>query len=130
MDRKTQREWIIKVLYEMDIKDLSSADIEDILVSHDLEDYDFIQKSLVQIFNDLGFIDNIINKYLRNKSLDKIPAIDRAILRNSVNEFVISKTIPTNVSINEAVEIAKKYSREDSYKLINGILSSLDKEYK
>lgn len=130
MDRKTQREWIVKVLYEMDIKGLSSDNIEDILLNHDLQDYDFIQDSLVQIFYGLGSIDEIINKYLKNKSLDKIPALDRAILRNSVNEFVISKTVPTNVSINEAVEIAKKYSREDSYKLINGVLSSLDKEYK
>ncbi len=130
MDRKTQREWIVKVLYEMDIKGLTSEDVEGILLNHNLEQQDFISDSLFQTFNNLEFIDQLINKYLKNKSIDKIPALDRAIIRNSVNEFVVSKTVPTNVSINEAVEIAKKYSREDSYKLINGVLSSLDKDQK
>ncbi|MDO5027065.1 MAG: transcription antitermination factor NusB [Tissierellia bacterium] len=128
MDRKSQREWVVKVLFEMDFNSYELEDIERILENHDLKNEKFIKDSLFSTYSNLEKIDGLIKNNLKKLSFNNMPKIDKAILRTSINEFVIEKSVPTSVSINEAVEISKKYSREDSFKFINGILSSIAKE--
>ncbi len=128
MDRVSQREWVVKVLFEMDFNNSDLNDLDRILENHELQEIEFIRNSVSSTLNNLEKIDEIINRHLDRLPFGKISNTDKAILRTSINEFVIDKTIPVSVSINEAVEISKKYSREDSYKFINGILSSVAKE--
>ena len=98
--------------------------IEQILENHEIEAGDFLKESLISITENLEKIDQIIN----TKTNYRLSKLDRAILRVSINEFYIQKSVPVSVSINEAVENAKIFSTEDSFKLINGILSSVAKE--
>lgn len=128
MDRVSQREWVVKILFEMDFNDYKLEELDRILENHDLPDIDFIRQSVSSTLNNLEQIDQIINKHLSKLPFDKLSNTDKAILRTSINEFAIEKSVPVSVSINEAVEISKKYSREDSYKFINGILSAVAKE--
>ena len=129
MNRTETREWIVKILYEMSINDLSCHNVEKALDYHGIDGED--KENILEVVE--GVKDNIeeIDEYIEKNSnvpLSIILLVDLAILRTSIYEFKISETIPTSVSINEAVEISKKFSNGQSYKFINGLLSSVEKQ--
>ncbi|MGI6587796.1 MAG: transcription antitermination factor NusB [Peptococcia bacterium] len=68
------------------------------------------------------FLDNLIKKYAHEWDLERMPFVDRNILRVALFEIIFSENIPVAVSINEALEIAKIYSAKDAPRFINGIL--------
>lgn len=72
--------------------------------------------------------DELIQRYAQNWSLNRIAAVDRNILRLAVYEMFHREDIPPVVSINEAVDIAKKFSTEDSGKFVNGMLDRIRQE--
>ena len=72
--------------------------------------------------------DEIIKKHARNWDLHRIAAVDRNILRLAIYEMLHRDDIPPVVSINEAVDIAKKFSTQDSGKFVNGILDKIKGE--
>lgn len=126
MNRSEQRRWVVKIIFQHKFNNIE--DINKTLENLEIENNEFIKNSLRSILKNIHTIDEIANKYIKNKNIDNIPAIDQAILRVAINEFYIQKNIPTSVSINEAVEIAKEYSDDTRYKFINGVLSSIAKE--
>jgi N utilization substance protein B len=73
-------------------------------------------------------IDPIIEKYASGWTLERMANVDRNLLRLCLYEILRREDIPASVSINEAVELAKKYSTVDSAKFINGILGSFARE--
>ena len=73
-------------------------------------------------------IDRLISKHAENWRLERMSVIDRNILRLAVFELIYQNDIPASVAINEAVEIAKRYSTDDSAPFINGILDAMVKE--
>ena len=73
-------------------------------------------------------IDAIIKKHAKNWELHRIAAVDRNILRLAIYEMLHRQDIPPIVSINEAVDIAKKFSTQDSGKFVNGILDKVKGE--
>lgn len=73
-------------------------------------------------------VDQRIKKHTHNWDLGRMAAVDRNILRLAAYEMLHREDIPPVVSINEAVELAKKYSTEDSGRFVNGILDGLRKE--
>ena len=72
--------------------------------------------------------DALIRKYCKNWDLPRIAAVDRNVLRLAIYEMLHRDDIPPVVSINEAVDIAKRFSTEDSGRFVNGILDSVKKE--
>ena len=70
-------------------------------------------------------IDAQIKKYVANYELDRIAAVDRNILRVAIYEMLFCKDVPPVVSINEAIEIAKRFGSEDSGRFVNGVLDRL-----
>ena len=83
---------------------------------------------LVGIHENEKEIDQHISKYAENWRLERMSVIDRNILRLAVFELIYQNDIPASVAINEAVEIAKRYSTDDSGPFINGILDAMAKE--
>jgi len=75
-------------------------------------------------------IDDILAKFADNWSLDRMATLDRSILRFAVCELLFFRDIPVNVTINEAVELSKKYSTERSREFVNGILDKVQRELK
>ena len=73
-------------------------------------------------------VDTQIKKYAKNWELHRIAAVDRNILRLAIYEMLYREDIPPVVSINEAVDIAKKFSTQDSGKFVNGILDKVKSE--
>ena len=89
------------------------------------EDYDFI-KSIVSLYGEnKDTIDEMINSKLKGYSPERVYRIDRAILSLAITELLFYKKTPLKVVVNEAVEMAKKYSTEKSYSFVNGILKSV-----
>jgi N utilization substance protein B len=76
-------------------------------------------------FQNRAAIDDLINTYSIDWPVDRMPAVDRAILRVAVAELLFEKNLDTNVIIAEALEVAKSLSTEDSVKFINGILANI-----
>jgi N utilization substance protein B len=75
-------------------------------------------------------IDDLIKKYAENWEMSRMAAIDRGILRMAAYELLHELDTPINVIINEALEIAKKYSTSESSKFVNGILDKIKLERK
>jgi N utilization substance protein B len=70
-------------------------------------------------------IDDRIESYSQSWSLERMPAVDRAILRVAVWELLYNEEVPDAVAISEAVELAKEYSTDDSGSFVNGILGAI-----
>lgn len=70
-------------------------------------------------------IDDLLETYSQGWALDRMPNLDRAILRVAVWEILFNQDVPNGVAINEAVELAKELSTDDSGAFINGLLSRI-----
>ncbi|MFL8888180.1 transcription antitermination factor NusB [Helcococcus kunzii] len=128
MNRKKERICITQLLYQHEFNIIEKDNLEQVLAEHKLENSEFARSSIISILQNIDKIDNIIKSKLNNRKLETMLPIEKAILRVSINEFLIQKSVPVSVSINEAVENTKKFSNEDSYKFINGILSAIEKD--
>ena len=73
-------------------------------------------------------IDAVITAQLRNWQFDRVSKVDLALLRISVFQMLFVKDIPPKVVIDEAIDISKRFSSDDSYRFINGVLDGLRKE--
>lgn len=93
--------------------------------------FDFCKDLLTGAVSNIKPIDEIIAKYAQNWSVSRMSAVDRSVLRMAVYEMVFSKdNAPVAAIIDEAIELAKKYSTENSGKFINGLLDQIKKERK
>ena len=75
-------------------------------------------------------IDSLISKYATNWQIQRMPTVDRNILRLATFELLFAEEIPPKVSINEAIEMAKRYGDKDSGKFVNGVLDKINKTEK
>lgn len=89
---------------------------------------DFVLETLRGVVNHINSVDEKIRAYAKNWAFDRIAKMDLAILRLAIYELVISKKTPIPVIINEAVELSKIYSSEDSKRFINGMLDRIAKD--
>lgn len=132
MGRRLARELALKVLYRYAEGDTNLPKImHDILEAKKYADEDkrFSQHLVDKIIDNLPDIDAHIVKVLKNWQFDRISVIDKTILRIGTCEILYFKDIPAQVSINEAIEIGKKYGSGDSGRFINGILDAVKKNY-
>ena len=91
---------------------------------------EFSKELISSISQNNKFIEDTIEKTANNWSLNRMAAIDRCILEIAVSEFFYFPLIPVKATINEAIELAKKYSTDRSYEFVNGILDKISKENK
>lgn len=121
MNRIEQREWVFKLIYQDSISKIE--DIDKVLEDLDLNCEDFVKTSIASFLNNFSSIDDKLTSNLDNKH-KRLSKVVRSILYLSINEMYFMD-VPVSVSINEAVNLAKKYSGEDDYKLVNSILGSI-----
>ncbi|MGK7370590.1 MAG: transcription antitermination factor NusB, partial [Candidatus Halalkalibacterium sp. M3_1C_030] len=88
------------------------------------EAYKFAENLFLRTLNHQDEIDEIIQKHIKNWKIERLTTIDKLILRIALCEFLYFEQIPTKVTINEALEIAKKYSTSKSSNFVNGILDA------
>lgn len=122
--RHELREIVFKILFQLDNNDL---DLEAVLEleDEDVKDNAYVRQSLVDVISKKQEIDTIISENLKGWTVERLSKMDRQILRIAIYEILYSD-IPYKVSINEAVELSKKYSeKDDSYKFVNGVLKGV-----
>lgn len=148
MNRKSEREFTFKLLFMSDFyekkelgdelllyfdapfpfedSDENKEDVSEVMsLKENLSDEDRrrIVARYVEIIDKFEEIDSKISEVSKGWTIDRIGKVELAILRLAVYEILFDESIPTSVSINEAVELAKKFGPQDSYSFVNGILA-------
>ncbi|NLL04518.1 MAG: transcription antitermination factor NusB [Clostridiaceae bacterium] len=130
MGRRAAREIAMKLVYQLEIqKDSREEQIRQTLEEETLTENDtkYIVDVVEGVYKNVEQIDKNIEMYSKGWKLSRISKVDLSILRLSIYEMCYRRDIPLNVSINEAVELAKSYSGEESSSFINGILGKVSK---
>jgi len=129
--RRKARELTLKALYAHDI---SGAEVEQI--SNDIispsqikpEAKKFAQSLFFKVVQNINEIDILIRDNVKSWDFSRIGTIEKNILRMGIGEFLFFDDIPSVISIDEAIELAKKYGDKDSKNFVNAVLDSILKE--
>lgn len=131
-NRRVSREIALQVLYQMEF-DTALTPIQGLRqyedhFKNDQLSMDYSEKLIAGIKEHQSQIDETIQKFSINWKISRMSHVDRNIIRLSIFEMThLKDEVPKNASINEAVEIAKKFGSEDSSHFINGILDQIAK---
>jgi len=128
--RTKGREVALHIMYQMEVAHGDFSDIFDNYIEYnpqEQEAVDFARKLSEGVSVNIVTLDEVIKKHVKNWEIDRMAVIDRNILRIATYELLYLGEIPPKVSINEAIELAKKFGDVDSPRFVNGIL---DKIYK
>ncbi len=131
--RRAARECALQMLYEYDVGRLSQREILATfweMNEHPKKVREFATQLFEGSLERLKEIDKTIQQHTKNWRLSRMAAVDRNILRLAVYEFLSDSKTPGTVVINEALEIAKKFSTHESAQFVNGILDSIKKDLK
>lgn len=129
MKREDIREKTMQLVYQMDITgDFDVADLSVVEESSKVMGKRQAEETLRAVSEHHDEIDAVISDNLDRWSIDRTGRTDLAILRTAVAEMMYIDSIPRGVSINEAVDLAKKYGDERSYAFINSVLSKIAKK--
>ncbi len=126
--RRNAREVVLNSLYFFEMTgENTDCLLQNIRNNTDLskETKDYAQRLLEATMHHLKGTDNILMEIIQNWDFQRVATIDRSILRFSATEILYFPDIPVKVSIDEAIEIAKMYSTENSGKFVNGILDEI-----
>lgn len=137
--RRKSREFALEILYQMDVQGQGL----DVLLTV-LNDYwsykpkkykdevfkevqEFTALLVKGVLQHLAELDQTIAQYLTHWTIDQISPIDKNIMRMALYEMLHMKDVPFEVTINEAIEVAKKYGAQESHHFVNGILDRIYK---
>lgn len=123
--RREARERALSLLYEADAKRVAPSVVLDEL---ELEPEAFAADLVVGVGDHLEELDALIRRYSKGWKLERMPVVDRTLLRMAIYELGHRPDVPTGAIISEAVELAKRYSTDDSGKFVNGMLSRIAEE--
>ncbi len=120
--RREARERALSLLYEAFAKDVAAGLVlADLPVEPDNYAVDLVEGVAAQITE----IDRLLESSAIDWTVDRMPVIDRTVLRMATYELMARADVPTGVVISEAVELAKQYSTEESGRFVNGVLASI-----
>ncbi|WP_071608626.1 transcription antitermination factor NusB [Fervidobacterium thailandense] len=127
--RRLLREAVMRVLFQYDFNPEGYRDFveEELKKITDTSLRNDFQRYVQTIFENLSRIDETISKYLINWSFERISHLERSLLRLGTYELIFEPNIPIEVTLDEMIEIAKKYGTEESGKFINGVLDKIAK---
>lgn len=124
MKRRTAREKALQALFQYDLGQAEPLEaIRNVVQTEEIDP--FLQKLVLGTVEHVEEIDATLRKHLEKWTLERVAAVDRAILRLAVYEMTYEEDIPTSVSLNEAIELAKKFSDSQANRFINGVLSKV-----
>lgn len=128
MTRRQAREEAFILIFEKQFNSLEVSEILEIAKEvRDLEPDEYINFVFSGVYENLEAIDTIISENAIGWKINRISKVSLCILRLAIFEIKFVEDIPTSVSINEAVELAKKYATKEDASFINGILSTVEK---
>ncbi len=129
--RRAARECALQMLYQLDVGKHSKDEI--LLTYWQMNEHppkvrEFAEQLFEGTVQRLKQIDKVIQQHTKNWRLGRMAAVDRNVLRLAVFEFLSGGKTPDTVVINEALEIARKFSTQESAQFVNGILDSIKNE--
>ena len=128
MNRKLARENAFILIFERNFREDGIEDIiADAIEARNFEYDDFVETVFKGVFENLTEIDTLISENLKGWKISRLSKVTLALLRLALFEMKFMDDIPMSVSINEAVELAKKYSTSEDASYINGVLGTLSK---
>ena len=128
MSRREIRENVFKMLFRVEFHEQEEMNEQLVLFGEELDalkeaDLSYIRNKCNDIFSKIEEIDSAINEVATGWKTSRMGKVDLSIIRLAVYEIKFEDDIPTKVSINEAVELAKAYGTDDSPSFVNGILA-------
>ena len=130
--RRKAREYALQMLFQWDITHDAIDEIAATFFENQEEDSeaisDFARQLVKGTVEHVEQIDELIRRHAEHWRLDRMATVDRNLLRLAVQEFLYEKETPKTVVINEAIEIARRFSALESPQFINGVLDSIKKE--
>ena len=129
MSRRILREQLFKLLFRIEFNDREEMQEQCAFFFDDIDnpieekDMEVIQKKFDLILQKIAELDEQINATAKGWTTDRMGKVDLTIIRLAVYEILYDDDVPTGVAINEAVELAKKFGRDESYSFVNGVLA-------
>ncbi|HVL06508.1 MAG TPA: transcription antitermination factor NusB [Acidimicrobiales bacterium] len=120
--RRQARERALSLLYEAESKAVSPAEV---LHGLPVEPAQFATDVVSGVSEHMDELDKWISEYARDWTIDRMPALDRALLRMGVFELLHRPDVPTGAVISEAVELAQRFSTDESSRFVNGMLARI-----
>ncbi|MFC1523499.1 transcription antitermination factor NusB [Thermodesulfobacteriota bacterium] len=129
--RRKAREIALQVLYQQELCHIEAS--EEALIRF-CNNFEIHKKSIPYakilidgVSGQLEQVDALIKEHAVNWRLDRMSLVDKSIIRLAIYEMCFQEDVPTSVAINEAIEVARKYSTDDAGSFINGILDAVRK---
>jgi N utilization substance protein B len=120
--RRKARKRALDFLYEADMRKVSAIELSASRPSDELSAGDYVDVLLRGVANHHAKIDELIVTYAQGWDLDRMPSIDRNLLRIALFEILYTENLDDKIAVTEAVELAKELSTDDSAGYINGVL--------
>ncbi len=129
MTRREEREQAFVLLFEKSFnQEIELDELYDFAVENEaITGSEFVKKLISETWNNVDDIDAVIEKYAHGWKINRISKVALAVLRLAICEIKYFDDIPVGVSINEAVELCKKYAAKDDSSFVNGILGAVSK---
>jgi N utilization substance protein B len=115
----------LSLLYEADAKTCTPAEV---LAALPMEPDTFAAEVVTGVGDHQVEVDGYIRRFARDWSLERMPTVDRSLLRMGVYELLYRPDVPTGAVISEAVELAQRYSTDESGRFVNGMLGRIAEE--
>ena len=124
-NRTLAREISLQALFQQDLTDSKKEDLDDLLSEAAEEERGYARSLVIGVLENKQELDSRISEVTANWKLERIAAVDRAVLRLGLYELLEMAEVPPKVVINESVELAKKFSTEKSGAFVNGVLDKI-----
>jgi N utilization substance protein B len=126
--RRKSRELAMQALFFMDTGRDDSEEMFELFCKNfkpSEKSFDFFLKIVTGVMSSKSEIDSLIERHSSNWKISRMPRVDRNVMRVAVYELLFCDDIPPKVSINEAIDVGKKFGTDDSGAFINGILDTI-----
>jgi transcription antitermination protein NusB len=128
-NRRKIRETVMQALYAFNVGDLALEHVLETIIKPEFREdafgRDFAERLFLRSADNRERTEDIIREHIANWEIDRLATVDRIILQMAITEILTFEDIPTKVTINEAIEIAKKFSTSRSGPFVNGILDAV-----
>lgn len=126
MKRREAREKAVQTLFQLDNMDMTVDEAISFIIDGKVDPfYEQLVRGTVTNFE---MIDRTLSEHLENWSLDRLPKIERTVLRLAIYELEYNDDVPDKVILNEAIELCKTFGDDKSGRFVNGVLSKLHRD--
>lgn len=125
MKRRLARIKAVQSLFQVDMSGTDKEEAINNVLEEDETKDEFLDKLVFGTLENLTEIDQIFKSHLENWKIDRVGNVDRAVIRMAIYEMKFLEEIPLNVSLNEAVDVAKSFGGEESGRFVNGVISKI-----